>query len=102
MPDVDTKKCIDFSYNFIVYPDISEDLIESERNVILTEIDNDESCINIDRLIKLSGIDKRCFINTLGTKRYVSKITRDDLYMCRDTILNKSEWYFIYMDVMIL
>lgn len=88
LPDVDIKKCIDFSYNFIVYPDISEDLIESERNVILTEIDNDESCINIDRLIKLSGIDKRCFINTLGTKRYVSKITRDDLYMCRDTILN--------------
>ena len=80
LPDVDIKKCIDFSYNFIVYPDISEDLIESERNVILTEIDNDESCINIDRLIKLSGIDKRCFINTLGTKRYVSKITRDDLY----------------------
>lgn len=94
LPDVDTKKCIDFSYNFIVYPDISEDLIESERNVILTEIDNDESCINIDRLIKLSGIDKRCFINTLGTKRYVSKITRDDLYMCRDTILNKSEMVF--------
>ena len=57
-------------------------------------IDNDESCINIDRLIKLSGIDKRCFINTLGTKRYVSKITRDDLYMCRDTILNKSEMVF--------
>jgi hypothetical protein len=94
LPDVDIKKCIDFSYNFIVYPDISEDLIESERNVILTEIDNDESCINIDRLIKLSGIDKRCFINTLGTKRYVSKITRDDLYMCRDTILNKSEMVF--------
>ena len=94
LPDVDIKKCIDFSYNFIVYPDISEDLIESERNVILTEIDNDESCINIDRLIKLSGIDKRCFINTLGTKRYVSKITRDDLYMCRDTILNKSEIVF--------
>ena len=102
LPDVDTKKCIDFSYNFIVYPDISEDLIESERNVILTEIDNDESCINIDRLIKLSGIDKRCFINTLGTKRYVSKITRDDLYMCRDTILNKSAdvpaaWYVKYL-----
>ena len=65
LPDVDIKKCIDFSYNFIVYPDISEDLIESERNVILTEIDNDESCINIDRLIKLYGIDKRCFINNV-------------------------------------
>lgn len=30
LPDVDIKKCIDFSYNFIVYPDISEDLIESD------------------------------------------------------------------------
>ena len=41
--------------------------IESEKNVILTEIDNDKSWINDDRLIELSGIDKRCFTNILGT-----------------------------------
>lgn len=94
LPDVNIDECIKFAHNSIVNPNMNSDFIESEKNVILTEIDNDKSWINDDRLIELSGIDKRCFTNILGTKRYVSKITRDDLYMCRDTILNKSEMVF--------
>lgn len=90
LPDADIDECIKFAHNSIVNPDMSSDFIESERNVILTEIDNDESWINDNRLIELSGIDKRCFVNILGTKRSVGKIKEDDLALCRDAILNKS------------
>lgn len=94
LPDANIYECIKFAHNSIVNPDMSNDFIESERNVILTEIDNDESWINDNRLIKLSGIDKRCFVNILGTKRSVGKIKEDDLTLCRDAILNKSEIVF--------
>lgn len=90
LPGIDINECIRFVHDSIIDIDMSTDLIESERNVILTEIDNDEPCANDDRLIRLSGIDRRCFINTLGTKRRVKKITNDDLLLCRDAILNKS------------
>lgn len=94
LPDANIDECIKFAHNSIVNPDMSSDFIESERNVILTEIDNDESWINDNRLIELSGIDKRCFVNILGTKRSVGKIKEDDLTLCRDAILNKSEIVF--------
>lgn len=86
LPDANIDECIKFAHNSIVNPDMSSDFIESERNVILTEIDNDESWINDNRLIELSGIDKRCFVNILGTKRSVGKIKEDDLTLCRDAI----------------
>lgn len=82
LPDANIDECIKFVHNSIVNPDMSSDFIESERNVILTEIDNDESWINDNRLIELSGIDKRCFVNILGTKRSVGKIKEDDLTLC--------------------
>lgn len=63
LPDVDIKKCIDFSYNFIVYPDISEDLIESERNVILTEIND-----NIEYAIRMIKLDDR--LNIMNIEYY--------------------------------
>lgn len=43
LPDANIYECIKFAHNSIVNPDMSNDFIESERNVILTEIDNDES-----------------------------------------------------------